>query len=99
MRNPFPTPYRRRLPTRREQAMSSTEATAHIGVVGLAVMGRNLARNIARQGYSVAIFNRSRGRTDDLMDSHGDEGSFVPAIEIGRASCREMARVGGVAVG
>ncbi|HEV7628179.1 MAG TPA: NAD(P)-binding domain-containing protein, partial [Streptomyces sp.] len=30
-------------------------STAHIGVTGLAVMGRNLARNFARNGYTVAL--------------------------------------------
>ncbi|XNM54153.1 NAD(P)-binding domain-containing protein [Escherichia coli] len=38
-----------------------------IGVVGMAVMGRNLALNIESRGYTVSIFNRSRrkdGRSD-----------------------------------
>lgn len=60
----------------------STMTQAHVGVVGLAVMGRNLARNIASHDYTVAIFNRSRGRTDDLIAQHGQEGSFVPAYEL-----------------
>ncbi len=34
-------------------------AKQQIGVVGLAVMGRNLALNIESKGYSVAVFNRS----------------------------------------
>ncbi len=38
-----------------------------IGVVGMAVMGRNLALNIANHGYSVAIFNRSRNKTDEVI--------------------------------
>ncbi|MEU8602313.1 NAD(P)-binding domain-containing protein, partial [Streptomyces parvulus] len=33
-------------------------STAQIGVTGLAVMGRNLARNFARNGYTVALHNR-----------------------------------------
>jgi 6-phosphogluconate dehydrogenase len=38
---------------------------ANIGVVGLAVMGSNLARNLAsREGNSVAIFNRSYAKTE-----------------------------------
>ncbi len=33
--------------------------SANIGVVGLAVMGSNLARNLAsREGNTVAVFNR-----------------------------------------
>lgn len=30
-----------------------------IGVVGMAVMGRNLALNIESRGYTVSVFNRS----------------------------------------
>ena len=51
--------------------------TADIGVTGLAVMGANLARNFARKGYTVALHNRSRGRTDQLVAEHGHEGAFV----------------------
>lgn len=53
--------------------------TAQIGVTGLAVMGRNLARNFARHGYTVAVHNRSVGRMESLIAEHGDEGTFVPA--------------------
>ncbi|MBQ5557189.1 MAG: NADP-dependent phosphogluconate dehydrogenase [Aeriscardovia sp.] len=55
---------------------------ADIGVVGLAAMGSNLARNLAHQGYRVAVFNRSASRTDDLIEKYGSEGSFVPATSI-----------------
>ena len=56
------------------------EATANIGVVGLAVMGSNLARNLAsRAGNTVAVFNRSRTRTDELVADHPEAG-FVPAF-------------------
>ncbi|MER6757791.1 NADP-dependent phosphogluconate dehydrogenase [Micromonospora echinofusca] len=54
-------------------------ATARIGVTGLAVMGRNLARNLARNGFAVAVHNRSPERTRSLMAEHGREGTFVPA--------------------
>ncbi len=57
----------------------TTEPTAEIGVTGLSVMGRNLARNLARHGYAVAVHNRSVERTRSLMDEHGDEGNFVPS--------------------
>ncbi len=53
--------------------------TAQIGVTGLAVMGRNLARNFARNGYTVAVHNRSAARMESLVADHGDEGTFVPA--------------------
>jgi len=38
-----------------------------IGVVGMAVMGRNLALNIESRGYSVSIFNRSKDKTDEVI--------------------------------
>ncbi|MFE9664131.1 NADP-dependent phosphogluconate dehydrogenase [Streptomyces sp. NPDC005955] len=52
---------------------------AQIGVTGLAVMGRNLARNFARNGYTVALHNRTAARTHDLVRQFGEEGIFVPA--------------------
>jgi 6-phosphogluconate dehydrogenase len=52
---------------------------AQIGVTGLAVMGRNLARNFARHGHAVAVHNRSYGRTKDLVAEFGHEGTFLPA--------------------
>ena len=56
-----------------------TDAAANIGVVGLAVMGSNLARNLAsREGNTVAVFNRSRSKTDELVADHPEAG-FVPA--------------------
>lgn len=54
-------------------------ATANIGVVGLAVMGSNLARNLAsREGNTVAVFNRSYEKTETLITEH-PEAEFVPA--------------------
>ena len=50
-----------------------------VGVVGLATMGANLARNAARHGYRVAVHNRHVERTDALIEQHGHEGAFVPA--------------------
>ncbi|MBC7550082.1 MAG: NADP-dependent phosphogluconate dehydrogenase [Cellulomonas sp.] len=54
-------------------------AAAQIGVTGLAVMGRNLARNFARRGYTVAVHNRSYSKTASLVADHGADGTFVPA--------------------
>ncbi|WP_327351790.1 NADP-dependent phosphogluconate dehydrogenase [Streptomyces sp. NBC_01304] len=53
--------------------------SAQIGVTGLAVMGRNLARNFARNGYSVALHNRTAAKTRALVEEFGDEGTFVAA--------------------
>ena len=55
---------------------------AQIGVVGLAVMGSNLARNFARNGNTVAVYNRSPEKTRALIENHGDEGNFIPSESI-----------------
>ncbi|WP_061962211.1 NADP-dependent phosphogluconate dehydrogenase [Demequina flava] len=52
-------------------------ALAQIGVTGLAVMGRNLARNFARNGYTVAVHNRSPQKMQSLVEDHGSEGDFI----------------------
>ena len=54
-------------------------AQANIGVIGLAAMGSNLARNLAHHGNTVALFNRHYSRTEKLIAEHGIEGIFVPA--------------------
>jgi 6-phosphogluconate dehydrogenase len=55
---------------------------ANIGVVGLAVMGSNLARNLAsREGNRVAVYNRSWDKTEHLVDAH-PEANFLPAKTI-----------------
>ena len=38
-----------------------------IGVIGLAVMGKNLALNIESRGYSVSVFNRSSSKTEEFL--------------------------------
>lgn len=57
--------------------MSADQAKANIGVVGLAVMGSNLARNLAsREGNTVAVFNRTYEKTEHLLAEH-PEAEFV----------------------
>ena len=65
--------------TEQPAAQSAAQPAADIGVTGLAVMGRNLARNLARHGYAVALHNRSPERTRSLVAEHGGEGTFVPS--------------------
>jgi 6-phosphogluconate dehydrogenase len=71
-----------------------SDELATIGLTGLAVMGRNLARNIARHGHRVAVHNRTYSRTTELLDEFPDERNlvgtesleeFVAAIEKPRA--------------
>jgi 6-phosphogluconate dehydrogenase len=63
-------------------------AEREIGVVGLATMGENLARNLESHGARVVVYNRTRKRTDDFMAAHGAQGDFRPA-----GSLEELARI------
>jgi len=49
-----------------------------LGVIGLGTMGANLARNAARSGAQVALFNRTAEKVDAYMKEFGGEGNFVP---------------------
>lgn len=46
---------------------------AHIGVVGMAVMGKNLALNIESRGYTVAVFNRTTSKAKAVVDENPDK--------------------------
>jgi 6-phosphogluconate dehydrogenase len=48
---------------------------AKIGMIGLAVMGENLALNIARNGFPIAVFNRDTTKVDKFL--HRAEGKQV----------------------
>ena len=52
-----------------------------IGVVGMAVMGKNLALNIESRGYTVAIYNRTASKTEKVMQDHSEK-KLVPAYSI-----------------
>lgn len=52
-----------------------------IGVIGLAVMGRSLALNMADHGYKVGGYNRSREVTDALMREHPHE-NLIPFYDL-----------------
>ena len=58
-------------------------ATADAGVIGMAVMGRNLAKNIESRGYTVAIYNRSWEKTQEVLEwEHGKNARFVASKEL-----------------
>ncbi|MDR1521634.1 MAG: NADP-dependent phosphogluconate dehydrogenase [Streptococcaceae bacterium] len=54
---------------------------ANVGVVGLAVMGRNLALNIENCGYHVALFNRTSSVTESVVKQYPTK-KFVPTYKI-----------------
>ena len=49
----------------------------NFGLTGLAVMGQNLARNVAHKGFPIAVHNRTTEKTDKFMQEHGGEGQIV----------------------
>jgi 6-phosphogluconate dehydrogenase len=57
-------------------------AKQQIGVIGMAVMGRNLALNIESRGFNVSVFNRSREKTEDLMNEEGKGKNLFPTYTI-----------------
>lgn len=48
-----------------------------LGLIGLGTMGANLARNAARNGAKVVVYNRTPEKTDAFMAAYGNEGNFV----------------------
>jgi len=58
------------------------QGTNDIGMMGLAVMGRNLALNIADKGFKVAAFNRTSSVTDEFVVSLGPEQQIQPTYSI-----------------
>ncbi|MCI1287080.1 MAG: NADP-dependent phosphogluconate dehydrogenase [[Lactobacillus] timonensis] len=58
-----------------------SDQKAQIGVVGLAVMGKNLALNIESRGFTVGVYNRHRNRTDEMMKDHSDK-KLIPSYTI-----------------
>lgn len=53
-----------------------------IGVIGLAVMGENLALNIENRGYKVSVFNRSSEKTTKFMEGRAVGKNFHGALSI-----------------
>src|SRR5688572_27440686 len=57
----------------------SSQATADIGLSGLAVMGENLALNIADHGFKVAAYNRTTAVMRDFVKHNPNTpGGLVP---------------------
>jgi 6-phosphogluconate dehydrogenase len=55
---------------------------ADIGLWGLAVMGRNLALNMASKGFSVAVYNRTTQKIEDFIKDHTKTKNIIPTYEV-----------------
>jgi len=56
--------------------------TADIGLIGLAVMGQNLALNMADHGFTVAAYNRTAARTEAFVSGEAAGTSIVAAYSL-----------------
>jgi 6-phosphogluconate dehydrogenase len=54
----------------------------NFGIIGLAVMGENLVLNIERNGFSVAVYNRTPTRTQEFMSERADGKNILPTYSI-----------------
>ena len=61
-------------------------AQPHVGMIGLAVMGSNLARNIESRGFDVAVFNRSGDVTKEFMSKFEAPGGKQDGKQSGKQS-------------
>ncbi len=60
-------------------------SSADIGLIGLAVMGSNLALNIAEKGYMIAVHNRTASKIDDFVvtaKEQGLDGKIIPEADL-----------------
>jgi len=55
----------------------NSQASCDIGLIGLAVMGENLALNIASRGFSIAVYNRTGTVTDAFVNGRGKQPNVV----------------------
>jgi 6-phosphogluconate dehydrogenase len=54
-----------------------SDAPRHVGLIGLAVMGENLARNIARNGFPLVVYNRTASVTQAFLAAYGAEAGML----------------------
>ena len=51
---------------------NSPDATQAFGIIGLEVMGKNIARNVERNGYPIAVYNRTTSKSEDFVKEFSD---------------------------
>jgi 6-phosphogluconate dehydrogenase len=68
--------------------MPTNDQRAEIGLIGLAVMGQNLALNIADHGFRISVYNRTTEKMKAFVDSHAD----APGGLQGCATLEELVR-------
>src|SRR5262245_13877598 len=54
-----------------------THANCDFGLIGLAVMGENLALNVESRGFRIAVYNRTTEKVDELLAGRAKGRNFV----------------------
>ncbi|KAF3771946.1 6-phosphogluconate dehydrogenase decarboxylating 3, partial [Nymphaea thermarum] len=54
----------------------ASESLSRIGLAGLAVMGQNLALNIAEKGFPISVYNRTTSKVDETVERAKKEGNL-----------------------
>ena len=62
---------------RMQEKTDAETATCDFGLIGLAVMGENLALNVESRGFQVAVYNRTTSKVDALLAGRGKGKRFV----------------------
>jgi 6-phosphogluconate dehydrogenase len=70
---------------------NAPSADCDIGIIGLAVMGENLASNIADRGYRVAVFNRTTSKVDEFVARSGTSKNIVGTHDL-KEFCSRLKR-------
>jgi 6-phosphogluconate dehydrogenase len=61
---------------------AASHTTCDLGLIGLGVMGRNLALNFADHGYKVAVYNRTTEKTREFAAGEGEAAGIFPAMSL-----------------
>ena len=59
---------------------------SNIGLIGLAVMGENLVLNMERNGYSVAVFNRTTSKVDTFINGRAKDKNIQGCYSVYQSS-------------
>src|SRR5687767_14440381 len=62
--------------------LSMSNESADVGLIGLAVMGENLALNMESRGFRVAVFNRTTARVDEFIEGRAKGKRFIGAHDV-----------------
>ncbi|MFT7496631.1 MAG: 6-phosphogluconate dehydrogenase, partial [Urechidicola sp.] len=67
-----------------EKVGTMTNKKSDIGLIGLAVMGQNLALNIADHGFQISVYNRTESKTKQFAANNGNTpGGMVATSTLG----------------